>query len=1246
MKRINIIFLLTIIMCMVGAKAFAYDISVKNSDGVTIYYNLNSNRSSVSVTYLGTFYSSYSNEYTGIVVIPETITYNGKTYNVTNIGEYAFRDCSGLTSVTIPNGVTSIGDYAFYNCSGLTSVTIANSVTSIGGFAFTSCTRLTSVTIPNSVTSIGSSAFNNCSGLTSVTIPESVTSIGNSAFYGCSGLTSVTIPNSLTRIGGSAFSGTAWYDNQPKGLVYAGNVAYKYKGTMPVNTSITLKEGTVGIASEAFYGCSGLTSVTIPNSVTSIGYQAFYNCSGLTSVTWNAKNYSDISSESSSPFYYIKTQITEFIIGDDVTSIPSFMCYGMSNLKSVSIPNSVTSIGSHAFYGCSGLTSVTIGNGVTSIGTYAFRNCSGLKSITWNAKNYPAFSNYSDNPFYDIRTHITEFVISDEVISIPAYMCYEMSNLKLMTIPNSVTSIGNYAFKGCSGLTSISIPTSVTSIGYSAFSGCSGLSSISIPTSVTSIGSFTFSGCRGLTSVTIPNSVTSINSRAFYNTTIKSLTIGSGIQTIASDAFSYSSSANGPTPPVKVVWLANTPPSGYENVAGTVNYVANNLYTKLSNATVYPFLNSMFEVDGIKYVPVSPSERTCDAIDCMYDTSAEDIKIGKTVSYNGVSLNVKDIKPYTCYMNNYIKSIDISNDGDIGNYAFYYCGSNQAMPLVNISNDGSIGQYAFSQTGMEKAVIKNNRGIGNSAFRSCLKLKTVELGQNITAIGSSTFQDCTNLESIEIPDNVKTLDSSAFYGCTSLKSAKTGNGVSLLNTQTFSGCTSLENVEIGTNITKISGKSGTYSNYGCFYNCSSLEQIKVPGNVKEIEDYVFYGCTGLKNVIIDNAEAELKLGSNGSSPIFSSCPLDSVYIGRNISYPTASSYGYSPFYRNTSLRTVHITDKETEISENEFYGCTNLKNVRIGDGVTYIGNWAFSGCSSIEYFSFGSAMQSIGKEAFSDCTAMTKLISHAMTPPVCDSQALDDISKWVCTLSVPKGTVSSYQQAAQWKEFFLINEFTPSEIENKEVNVILSSAGYATFYNTYNNFKIPVGLSAQVVTFDSYGNLSYNTIANGIIPKGVPVILKSNNKKGGTYTLTSTTESATYSGENLLHGSSSQTMTSNVNGVSTSGNSSYVYYKLAYGKSGSVNANKFGWYWGANNGAAFSIEGGKAWLALPMTSAQSKRAVLFMDDDTSMDDATSIDDIEQSCNNEANSIQYNMAGQRVDNSYNGIIIVNGKKIVR
>ena len=273
------------------------------------------------------------------------------------ISTYMFRGCK-LTSIIIPNSVTSISYEAFAWCSGLTSVTISNSVTSIGGYAF--C----------------------CSGLTAINIPSSVTSIGNSAFSGCSDLTSITIPNSVTSIGSYAFESTGWYDNQPDGLVYAGNVAYKYKGTMPNNTSITIKDGTVGISEGAFADCTGLTSINIPSSVTSIGNSAFAHCSGLPSITIP----NSVTFIGDHAFSYCRG-LTSITIPNSVTSIEGSAFYGCSGLTSITISNSVTSIGSDAFCGCSGMTSITIPSSVTSIERGAFSNCSSLTTIVSEIEN-------------------------------------------------------------------------------------------------------------------------------------------------------------------------------------------------------------------------------------------------------------------------------------------------------------------------------------------------------------------------------------------------------------------------------------------------------------------------------------------------------------------------------------------------------------------------------------------------------------------------------------------------------------------------------------------------------------------------------------------------------------------------------------------------------------------------------------------------------------------------------------------
>ncbi len=586
-----------------------------------------------------------------------------------------------------------------------------------------------------------------------------------------------------------------------------------------------------------------------------------------------------------------------------------------------------------------------------------------------------------------------------------------------------VTSIGDWAFYDCSGLTSITIPNSLIYIGSYAFDGCKSLTSVKVcvtdfsafcnnnviriirtaistpiqlidnkgkeimeyivPNDVTTIGKQAFEGCSGLTSVIIGSGVLSIGARAFSDTNLK-----------------------------KTIWLTNTPPKGCENASGTVNYVSNDQFN-IDNKVIYKFLSSNFVVDGIRYVPISPSDRTCDAIDCIYDESAEIINIGKTVSNKDVTLTVKKVNPYTCYGNKHIKDVKLSLGGNIGDYAFQSC---TALKTATISNQGDIGSSAFhSCSSLITANISNQGGISKEAFSNCSLLETAELGQNVTSIGSNAFRSCYKLKSIVIPDAVTSLGYKAFDGCVAMISAKTGNGIEKIDEYTFYNCSSLKEINIGSKVKTI--------NQYAFSRCSSLPDITIPQAVTTIGNNVFLECKSLAKVIIADSKTTLTLGQNvHQSPIFSSCPLDYVYIGRDISYQTSKKNGYSPFYRNTSLRAVKITDKETEISENEFYGCTNLQQVEIGDGVTTIGNWAFSGCSSLKYFAFGTQVATIGKEAFSDCTAMEEIISKAQTPPTCGSQALDDINKWECKLYVPKGCMAVYDKANQWKDFFFKEE--------------------------------------------------------------------------------------------------------------------------------------------------------------------------------------------------------------------------------
>jgi hypothetical protein len=285
--------MLVVMMLMMASSAMAQDAKFEVIDGLRYLLDTGAKTAALVLKTDGQF--------SGSIVIPEKVkSSDGVEYNVTSLGDECFKDCRGLTSVTIPSSITSLGNRCFDGCSGLTSVTIPSSITSLSDRCFRGCEGLTSITIPSSVTSLGGQCFESCSGLTSITIPSSVTSLGNDCFDGCSGLTSITIPSSVTSLEAGCFASCS-------GL-----------------TSITIPSSVTSLGGNCFFFCRGLTSITIPSSVTLLDYRCFEGCSNLTSIT----------------------------IPSSVTFLGDYCFRDCSGLTSITIPSSVTSLGEYCFEKC------------------------------------------------------------------------------------------------------------------------------------------------------------------------------------------------------------------------------------------------------------------------------------------------------------------------------------------------------------------------------------------------------------------------------------------------------------------------------------------------------------------------------------------------------------------------------------------------------------------------------------------------------------------------------------------------------------------------------------------------------------------------------------------------------------------------------------------------------------------------------------------------------------------------------
>ena len=435
--------------------------------------------------------------------------------DVTEIQAEAFKGCSDIVSMTLPNTVVTIGGSAFEGSKGLHTILLSESLKEIGTKAFCDCISLRSINIPKGVAEIKESTFSGCKKMLSAMIPNSVLTIGGKAFSGCSSLKEIIIPDSVIEIGGSAFDGcTGDLIIKSRTLIEKDYTSYDYPMYYYYSSSTGTRSGwlygskftTVVIANEVqkigdytFYDYSGLTSFTIPNSVTKIGDFAFYNCSGLTSIT----------------------------IPNNVTKIGYYAFKDCSGLTRITIPNSVTEIGYQAFENCSGLTSITIGNGVIKIGNYAFKDCSGLTSITIPNSvteiGYQAFENCTG-----------ELIVQCNMPSNSSFVyAFGASKFTDVTIGDGVEEIGDSTFYGCSSLKSITISNSVTKIGEYAFKGCSGVSGVTIGNSVTEIGSEAFVDCTG--TLTINGNV---SNEAFKNSGFTKVIFGSSVKSVGNDGFS------------------------------------------------------------------------------------------------------------------------------------------------------------------------------------------------------------------------------------------------------------------------------------------------------------------------------------------------------------------------------------------------------------------------------------------------------------------------------------------------------------------------------------------------------------------------------------------------------------------------------------------------------------------------------------------------------------------------------------
>ena len=1046
---------LLILALLATTSLWAYDYDFEHNE---IRYKIISDEVANHTVEVVGSYTNYATHFT----IPQTVIHGAAAYEVIRIGDEAFDNHKTIAVIELPNSITSIGYKAFYNstlqeivipesvtdieesafgsCSKLTSVTIGDGVTSIGNNAFGSCSSLTSITIPNSVTSIEDAAFDGCSSLTSITLPNSVTSIGYAAFRGCSSLTSITIPESVTSIGESAFGDCSSLTS----VVWNAKNCYNesqwspfYGGTSQI-TSFTFGDSVESIPRYLCDRMENLTSVTIGKSVTNIGYSAFHDCSSLTSVVWNVVEIKDFKHDQE-PFS--SSPITVFTFGDDVKSIPAYLCFEMESLQSIVIPNNVDSVKSYAFNGCSSLKSVRIGEGLKYIDQDAFSKCTALESIEWNAINCNVYSQYTNHLPFSSCEQITSFTFGDSVESLPNKICYGMNNLQSIIIPNSVTSIGDHAFYSCDSLTSVTIPNSVTNIGSYAFQHCSSLASVTIGNSVTSIGDNAFYGCSSLTSATIGNSVTSIGDNAFYGcSSLTSATIGNSVTSIGAEAFRYCNSLTS------------------INLPNSVTSIGESAFRDCSALSSAIIGNSVKNIEEFAFYG-------CSSLTSI--TIPESVTSIGEYAFNGCS-NLANLTIKAKSAEDYIQRKI--------NYQLYkYNSGLQALTRSLLIN----GKEAT------KIVIPENiDSIGDYAFYNCSHIQSITLHDDIY-LDKTSFLGCDSIASITI-----TTPSIEAYCQSSLN-----NNLYKYGLKTATRNILVDNEDITLLI--IPESISSISEY-LFYNCSTITSLIIPENIESIGYGAFYGCEKLE-AIYQTSSTPPTIDTYA----FTSLPVCYIPYGSLTAYENSTwkkqvsrfveepITGYQIYYTSSDGNVVTPSAADA-------FNATIMSNVyENGQGIITFNGFvyaikaeAFSNCSNLTSITIPVSIKQIENQAFANCSALGVVEVESTAPPTLGTEAFTSAP----TCYIPCGTKHFYE-ASTWAN--QVSEFVEEECNGYQIiytttdgNIITPSEtvdfGAKIISNVYEFGQGIITFDAPVTHMAGFSNC--NTLTSITIPESVTTV--------------------------------------------------------------------------------------------------------------------------------------------------------------